>query len=132
MLSFEALARRRIRVDIRWLPVLAAGYALYRGAGAFRASRGAGSRGFERPPDRLVTDGPYAVSRNPMYLGHLVFMTGLVGATRSPLALLLALRQYLRFSERVAIDERRLERIFGDDYRAYTARVPRWIGPPKV
>ena len=111
---------------------MAAGYALYRGAGEHRARRGAGGPGFAAPPQRLVTDGPYAVSRNPMYLGHLIFMPGLVLAPRSHRAVLLALRQSLRFGERVAIDERRLERMFGDEYREYRARVPRWIGPPKV
>ena len=131
VVSFETVTRRRLRVDLRWLPLLALGYALYRGAGEYRARRGAGTPGFENPPQWLLTDGPYAVSRNPMYLGHLLFMTGLVLATRSRLAIILALRQYLRFSERVAIDERRLERIFGEAYERYVARVPRWIGRPK-
>ncbi len=132
VLAFDAIARRRLGVDARWAPVLAAGYALYRTAGKYRDRKRAGSRGFERPPQKLVTDGPYAYSRNPMYLGHLVFCAGLVGATRSPLALLLALRQLRRFSERVAVDEERLERLFGDEYRAYRTRAPRWIGIPEA
>lgn len=131
VLLFELLTRRRVRIDAKWLPFLVTGYTLYRGAGRYRARMDAGTPGFERSPQRLLTDGPYALSRNPMYLGHLIFMTALVMATRSRLAAILALRQYLRFSERISIDERRLERIFGDDYRAYVARVPRWIGPPK-
>ena len=131
VIIFDIVTRRRVRVRARWLPLAALGYALYRGAGEYRARRGAGTPGFETPPQRLVTDGPYAVSRNPMYLGHLVFMTGLVLATRSRLAVILAVRQYLRFSERVAIDERRLEPIFGDEYRDYRERVPRWLGLPK-
>lgn len=132
VLAFDALVRRRIRVDARWVPLLAAGYALYRTAGEYREQKRAGSRGFERPPQKLVTDGPYAYSRNPMYLGHLLFCAGLVAATRSPLALLLALRQQRRFSERVAIDEERLERLFGDEYRVYRTRVPRWFGIPEA
>jgi protein-S-isoprenylcysteine O-methyltransferase Ste14 len=113
----------------RWLPVLVAGYMLYRVAGAHRERRGAGPPGFATMPDRLVTDGPYAVSRNPMYLGHLVFLGGLIGLTRSPFALLFGVRQLFRFRRRVAFDEDRLERAFGDEYRAYVARVPRWFGP---
>jgi protein-S-isoprenylcysteine O-methyltransferase Ste14 len=128
---FETVAHRGARVRRRWLPLLVIGYALYDGAGKYRERKAAGTRGFERPPEKLLTDGPYALSRNPMYLGHLVFMAGLVGATRSRLAVILALRQYLRFSERVAIDERRLAEKFDDEYRAYVARVPRWIGWPK-
>ena len=128
VLPFEFVTRRRVRVDAKWLPLLTLGYTLYRGAGQYRERKGAGTPGFAKAPERLLTDGPYALSRNPMYLGHLVFMTGLTLVTRSRLAAILALRQYLRFSERVAIDERRLERIFGDEYRDYVARVPRWIG----
>ncbi|HEY6959447.1 MAG TPA: isoprenylcysteine carboxylmethyltransferase family protein [Candidatus Limnocylindria bacterium] len=128
VLLFEAITRRRVRIHARWLPLLVAGYTLYRGAGEYRERHDAGTPGFERPPRRLLTAGPYAVSRNPMYLGHLMFMAGLVLATRSRLAVVLALRQYVRFTERVAVDERRLERIFGDEYRDYLARVPRWIG----
>lgn len=128
---FETVAHRGARVRRRWLPLLALGYAFYYGAGQYRERNAAGTRGFERPPEKLLTHGPYALSRNPMYLGHLVFMAALVGATRSRLAVILALRQFLRFSERVAIDERRLAEKFGDEYRDYIARVPRWIGPPK-
>lgn len=115
-----------------WLPMFAAGYVLYRYAGEHRDRRGAGSHGFAMPPVKLVTDGPYAYTRNPMYLGHLLSSLALVLATRSPLAGVLAVRQAVRFSERVAIDEDRLERIFGDEYRTYVRRVPRWIRVPGV
>lgn len=111
---------------LHWAPVLLAGYALYRGAGDVRNAR-AGGHGMESTPAVLVTDGPYAKVRNPMYLGHLLFLAGLVGATRSRLALLLFLRQLVRFKERVALDETRLEQLFGDEYRGYRVRVPRWI-----
>lgn len=130
--AFDVLVRRRVRVDPRWAPLLALGYGLYRTAGEHRERSAAGPRGFERPPVKLLTDGPYAYTRNPMYLGHLIFCTALFGTTRSPIALLLALRQARRFAERVRADEVRLERIFGDEYRAYVARVPRWIGLPRV
>lgn len=118
------------RVRKRWLPLLAAGYCLYRCSGGYRDAKGAGSKGFADPPKRLVTDGPYGYTRNPMYLGHLVFMVGLTLATRSPVASVLLLRQLDRFGERVRSDEERLERIFGDEYRAYAARVPRWVPRP--
>ena len=131
-LAFELLVRRRPRLDLRSIPLLLGGYWLYRAAGEHRAREGAGSRGFEKPPRRLVTDGPYAYSRNPMYLGHLIFCAGVVVATRSPIAVLFALRQLRRFTERVAIDEERLERLFGEEYRDYLRRVPRWIGTPSV
>lgn len=123
----DALFRRRIGVRPRWLVVMLAGFALYRIAGDHRQRRGAGAPGFAALPARLVTDGPYAISRNPMYLGHLAFLAGLIGATRSPFAVLFAIRQLVRFRRRVRIDERRLEDTFGDEYRAYVERVPRWF-----
>jgi protein-S-isoprenylcysteine O-methyltransferase Ste14 len=127
VLLFDAVVRRRVRLDPRALLLLTAGYGLYRYAGSYRDAQGAGSRGAARPPVRLVTDGPYGLTRNPMYLGHLTFVVGLAAATRSPLAVLLGARQLARFRERVRVDEERLERIFGEEYRAYRARVPRWL-----
>lgn len=120
-------ARGRLPRAWPWALVMAAGYGLYRLAGAHRGAI-AGGHGFESTPTALVTDGPYAMTRNPMYLGHLIFMAGLVGATRSPLAVALFVERIVRFRRRVAIDEARLERLFGDEYRSYRARVPRWIG----
>jgi protein-S-isoprenylcysteine O-methyltransferase Ste14 len=62
-----------------------------------------------------------------MYLGHLLFLAGLALATGSRVALVAFVWQAYRLSDRVAIDEERLERIFGDDYRDYVRRVPRWL-----
>ncbi|HEX9436645.1 MAG TPA: isoprenylcysteine carboxylmethyltransferase family protein [Candidatus Limnocylindria bacterium] len=126
------LLRGRPRVRTEWLAFCVIGYALYRGAGRYRAAKRAGPPGFARPPDRLLTTGPYAASRNPMYLGHLVFLAGLALATGSPVAVAGLLWQWLRLGARVLEDEERLDRIFGDEYRAYVARVPRWVRMPNV
>ncbi len=127
----ETLMGRRVRLRGEWLALCLAGYGLYRAAGTYRMARGAGSEGFSRPPDRLVTTGPYAVSRNPMYLGHVLFLAGLALATGSPVAVAGFLWQWRRLSRRVRIDEERIERIFGDEYREYTKRVPRWVPLPE-
>ncbi len=123
----EALARRPMRLRGEWLLLCLAGYGLYRGAGRYRMAQGAGSEGFRRPPDKLVTSGPYAVTRNPMYLGHLVFLAGVALATGSPIAVAGFLYQWRRLGRRVHIDEERIEQIFGDEFREYTKRVPRWV-----
>lgn len=109
---------------------MAAGYLLYRGAGAYRDREGGGGPGFAAGPERLVTAGPYAVVRNPMYLGHLVFLGGLVGLTRSPLALAGLAVQAIRFRDRITVDERRLADRFGHAYVEYVERVPRWLPRP--
>jgi len=120
------LAERRMRRPI-FLPLLAWGYLQYRLIGDYRQREHAGSRGLERPPDRLLTGGPYALTRNPMYLGHLIFMLGLALSTGSGLAWAILLGNLQWFHERVLFDERRLREKFGPEYEEYCRRVKRWI-----
>lgn len=126
-LAERALRGRLRRLDPRFVPLLAVGYGLYRWGGLHRAANRAGTPGFKRMPERLLTDGPYAFTRNPMYLGHLTFLAGLALVTRSPLALAALLWQRARLRDRVAEDESRLATRFGDAYRRYTEAVPRWL-----
>ena len=78
-------------------------------------------------PDRIVEDGPYRYVRNPMYLGHLIFMLGLAVTFVSWFALILFAARALWFHRRVLEDEARLEKIFGRAYLDYQRRVKRWI-----
>ncbi len=79
------------------------------------------------PPERIISQVPYRFTRNPMYLGHLIFLLGFTLTFWSWFALIvLACRAYW-FHRRVLGDEERLEKIFGDEYIAYQARVKRWI-----
>ena len=87
----------------------------------------AGGRGFDRPPDRLLTAGPYALSRNPVYLGHLIFMLGLALSTGSKLTWAILLVNLPWFQGRVLYDEQRLREQFGAEYEAYCRRVRRWL-----
>ena len=108
-------------------PLLAAGWATYRWCGRYRITRAGGPAGMSQGmPDRLVTDGPYAWSRNPMYSGHLVFLTGLAVASSSPAAAAVAVGHLPWFAARVRRDEERLRTRFPADYDQYAARVSRW------
>ncbi len=128
LLACEVLRRRRRPpVDARFLPLLAWGYLQYRLCGGYRRRLGGGGPGLRKPPERLVTTGPYALTRNPMYLGHLIFTAGLALSLRSPLGSLLLLERWLRLSRHVEADEARLDKIFGAEYRAYRRAVPRWL-----
>ena len=120
-------SRGHLRLRPIGVPLLAAGYLLYRSAGVYRHRGGNTGDGFASTPEQLVTGGPYALTRNPMYLGHLVFLTGLVLATRSPIALVAAIAQWRRLDARARADEDRLEELFGPDYAVYRARVARWL-----
>jgi protein-S-isoprenylcysteine O-methyltransferase Ste14 len=110
---------------------MAAGVAAYKLAGGYRIPRAGGPPGMSQGmPERLVTDGVYAWTRNPMYLGHLTFMTGAALATRSPLAIAALALAGPWFGGRVAADETRLTAAFGAPYEEYLTRTPRWLPRP--
>ena len=77
---------------------------------------------------QLVTEGPYSLVRNPLYLGNWIIALGLSIVTRDGLLLALGpalvLAWYLKISRE---EEGFLEERFGDEYRAYAARVPRFF-----
>lgn len=108
------------------LPLLLWGYAQYLFIGRLRTAQGGGGPGLSNPPLRLVTTGPYAWLRNPMYLGHLIFFLGLA-LLLSGLAWLVFGVHLLWFDRRARADEAHLLALFGAPYRAYMDRVKRWI-----
>lgn len=126
-LGWELAARGRIELEPVFLPLMVWGYLQYRLCGSYRRRLGGGGPGLERPPERLVTTGPYALCRNPMYLGHLIFLTGLALSLSSYFAALLAAATAVWFHRRVLQDEARLAARWGEPYRDYCARVKRWI-----
>lgn len=108
------------------LPFLAWGYGQYRWVGALRTEQGGGGPGLSNPPLRLVTSGPYAWTRNPMYLGHLIFLAGLALLLSGPAWLVLVAHAWW-FERRVRDDEAHLLAVFGTPYRDYLCRVKRWL-----
>jgi hypothetical protein len=108
-------------------PLLIWGYLQYRLCGRYRIKHGGGGPGLETPPDRLVSTGPYAYSRNPMYLGHIIFLIGLTLTLRSPLAALITIGVAVWFHLRVCRDERHLVQRLGEPYVQYMASVKRWL-----
>jgi protein-S-isoprenylcysteine O-methyltransferase Ste14 len=108
-------------------PLLAWGYLQYRLTGNFRHGISKGSSGMDLMPERLVERGPYRYTRNPMYLGHLIFMAGLALTFKSWLGLVILATNMVWFHRRVLEDEARLTHQFGAEYTGYTLRVRRWI-----
>ena len=123
---FAALGGTWADLNLWGLPLMAWGYAQYRLVGNLRNAQGGGGPGLSNPPERLVTTGPYGWTRNPMYLGHLIFFTGVGLALGGP-AWALLVGHAVWYDRRVRGDEAHLQALFGDDYRAYMARVKRWI-----
>ena len=115
------------RFDPWFAPLLAWGYLQYWLIGRYRLPRGGGGPGMDTPPEHLVTSGPYAWCRNPMYLGHIIFLVGLAATLRSELGTASAVASAVWFQFRVRRDERRLGERFGEAYLAYARRVKRWV-----
>lgn len=78
--------------------------------------------------DVLTVTGPYAYLRHPLYAGTLLVASGFaVGSGAAacvllPPLLLVFFGYYFPYKER--IESARLERIYGEPYAAYRARVP--------
>ena len=75
----------------------------------------------------LVTGGFFNHSRNPLYVGNLLILLGLLLIWNSPLAYAVGVPYFLvGYVAIVAAEEVFLRRKFGPEYDAYAARVPRW------
>ena len=128
VLIWELLLNQgRLDVQPAFVLLMVWGYLQYRLCGRYRIRRGGGGPGLGKPPERLVDSGPYAWTRNPMYLGHVIFLTGLTLALNSLLAGLITVATAVWFHARVLKDERQLADLLGRDYVEYRHRVKRWI-----
>lgn len=79
-------------------------------------------------PTGFVMDGPYAISRNPMYTGSLLTLIG-IALVRGSLPALLSPIAFLTIITRgqIAFEERALDEAYGAEYAGYKERVRRWI-----
>ena len=122
----HAFVPRHVTPDLQ--PLWVAGWALT-GAGillAVWAVRAAGNEDVENPSE-LVTTGPFAYSRNPMYVAWTALYVGgaLVLDTVWPFVLLPVVLVATHII--VRREERSLESAFGDAYRAYRNDVRRYL-----
>lgn len=73
----------------------------------------------------LVTTGLHRRMRHPIYVAHLVNLAGFaVGSGLVVCFALLALNTFITFPIMIWIEERELEKRFGQSFREYKARVP--------
>lgn len=83
-----------------------------------------------RPPQALVTVGPYAWTRNPIAISHAAALTGLSLLVGSVSAVLVVIFLAVPVHLAMLHEERTLESRFGDAFRTYRETVPRWIPRP--
>ena len=77
------------------------------------------------PP--LRTDGPFAFSRNPIYVGMLAFVGGMTLWSPSAVTIALLATTYVAIEVQIRGEEKFLREMHGEAYRAYCARVRRWL-----
>ena len=96
---------------------------------AFRNMKQAGTNiNPTQPTTALVTTGPYLFSRNPLYLGLTMLYVGiaLLGNLFWSILLLPIVVRIVNQGV-IAREERYLENKFGEQYKEYKGRVPRWF-----
>ena len=79
---------------------------------------------------QLRTDGPYAMTRHPIYTGLFGMLIGtvLVNGLGAALALLVVGAVFL--ATRIPVEERLMSKAFPEEYARYRERVPRFV--PRV
>ena len=79
----------------------------------------------------LFTNGLYRYSRNPQFVGYGLFILGFFIVWWTPLAWV-GFLSYIALAYAVTlVEEEHLTRAYGDSYRQYCQRVPRYLGIPK-
>jgi monoterpene epsilon-lactone hydrolase len=85
-----------------------------------------------RMPAFLLTRGPYAYSRNPMYVSELTLWLGWAVFYGSFSVLIGFAILFALLVPGARYEERVMEARFGDTYRAYRSDVPRWLGTRRL
>jgi len=83
------------------------------------------------PMNRPITRGMYRYSRHPLYLALLLIYLSVGIASASWVFLLIFVVQLVSISIAAVGEERYCLEKYGDSYREYMNRTPRWIGIPK-
>ncbi|MGA9531711.1 MAG: isoprenylcysteine carboxylmethyltransferase family protein [Anaerolineales bacterium] len=120
-------AKAGLTVPIAFV-LFAAAFAVYLWSVWGFGSRGQGTPFPTDAPKRLVIEGPYLYTRNPMYLALFCALIGwlLLFPTAGLLVYALAVAVAVRLFV-VRYEEPHLEHEFGDEYKTYKVTVPRWL-----
>ena len=116
-------------------PVALAGWALVAGGAMFFASAireflraGSSPAPWDTTAHRLLVGGPFAHTRNPLFLSVVTILAGEALLYESTTAAAYAALLWAGFHARVILfEERRLLKTYGLAYQEYLAHVPRWV-----
>jgi protein-S-isoprenylcysteine O-methyltransferase Ste14 len=137
LLAGAALLERRSGGRFAFHPAAAAAGVALAWAGVAlhaRARRALGVRwssAVAAPPDhQIVTQGPYAIVRHPLYLGVLLLAAGTVLAHTSAATLCIAAGLAAGMVRKIPAEERVLRATCGEAWRRYAAEVPALVPRP--
>lgn len=85
----------------------------------------------DTPPGKPVTIGLYRYSRHPMYVYNAVFLLGVSIVSVSWIFLIFPIIMTVGAVVFIDLEEQGTLEHYGDTYREYMKRTPRWIGIPK-
>lgn len=77
--------------------------------------------------ERLVADGPYRRTRNPLYFGNLLFALGLAAVVNPVTGAIFVIGMWVLVRLFIRDEERGFKESRGEAYRAYRAAVPRLL-----
>ncbi len=83
------------------------------------------------PIDEPITKGAYRISRHPMYFSCFLMFISIATSCASWVVFICGALWIVIWQIVVPTEERLLIEMYGDAYREYAARTPRWIGIPK-
>ncbi len=83
-----------------------------------------------QPPDKLITKGILRYVRNPMYLGILLIYLAVLILSVSLIGIGIFIIIFLVYNWMVNYEEKLLEDMFGEEYKKYKTKVPKWIPNP--
>jgi len=76
----------------------------------------------------LCRNGPYSLSRNPLYFFSLIGLIGICLAAQNLTLMIVSVAVFLAYYQKVMLsEEKRLLSLFGDEFRQYMADVPRFF-----
>ena len=82
--------------------------------------------------EKPVVNGIYRYSRHPYYVTQLIMFIGVGLASASWIFTVFSIVSFILYSVMAIPEEYRCLEKYGDSYREYIDRTPRWVGIPKT
>jgi protein-S-isoprenylcysteine O-methyltransferase Ste14 len=85
------------------------------------------------PTGKIVTSGVFSISRNPLYLGGIILLSGIALILNMLwIVVMLVPSVIICHSVLIVPEEKYLTAKFGDEYKEYCACVARWLGRKRI